>query len=139
MTSGATHPGTGSYNGGMRSAATLVIFACTLIPAAAQKLSPALQAVVDAERAFARASREHGQREAFLTYLADDGITFSPHPGPGKDAIRKRPPPASPPEIVLNWAPMTGGASSSADMGFTTGPYILEDRSPEKRPARHGM
>ena len=56
---------------------------------AAQSLSPALKAVVDTERAFARASVEHGQREAFLTYLADDGITFSPAPGRGTRSIRK--------------------------------------------------
>lgn len=106
--------------------------------AAAQSLSPALQAVVDAERAFARASVEHGQREAFLTYLADDGITFSPGPGPGKAAIRKRPAPANPTETVLNWAPALGGVSSSGDMGFTTGPYVVEDRS-NARPTRSGM
>src|SRR2546426_12298852 len=91
---------------------------------AAQSLSPALKAVVDNERAFARASVEHGQREAFLTYLADDGITFSPGPALGKNAIRKRPAPAKPKAILLNWAPMTGGVSSSGDLGFTTGPYI---------------
>lgn len=106
---------------------------------AAQSLSPALKAVVDTERAFARASVEHGQREAFLTYLADGGITFSPAPGRGKRSIRKRPAPANPKATLLNWAPMTGGVSSSGDLGFTTGPFVFEDRSGTARPPQHGM
>jgi ketosteroid isomerase-like protein len=116
---------------------TVVMVAGTVV-ASAQSLSPSLTAVVETERAFASASVEHGQREAFLTYLADDGITFSPAPGPGKSAIRKRPAPANPRAILLNWAPMTGGVSSSGDLGFTTGPYILEDRSGAAQPAQHG-
>jgi ketosteroid isomerase-like protein len=114
-----------------------LVFVFSTIVAAAQALSPALEAIVNAERAFARASVEHGQREAFFTYLADDGITFSPGPGPGKAAIRKRPAPAKPTETVLNWAPALGGVSSSGDMGFTTGPYVAEDRS-NARPPRSG-
>ena len=115
-----------------------VLLTVPFVPSA-QTLSPALKAVVDNERAFARASVEHGQREAFLTYLADDGITFSPGPALEKNAIRKRPAPAKPKAILLNWAPMTGGVSSSGDLGFTTGPYILEDRSGAAQPAQHGM
>jgi ketosteroid isomerase-like protein len=118
--------------------AIAVLLAVAITPSA-QTLPPALQAVVDTERAFARASVEHGQREAFLMYLADDGITFSPGPTPGKDAIRKRPPSANPKAILLNWAPMTGGVSSSGDLGFTTGPFVLEDRSGSGRPPQHGM
>jgi ketosteroid isomerase-like protein len=121
----------------MRLAAA-VVGPCLAISIAAQTPSPALQAIVDTERAFARASVDHGQREAFLTYLADDGITFSPHPGTGKEAIRKRAAPANPKEFTLNWSPLTGGASSSGDYGFTTGPYIVEDNS-QHRPTRHGM
>ena len=105
----------------------------------AQSPSPSLTAIVETERAFARASVERGQREAFLAYLANDGITFSPAPGLGKRAIRRRPPPANPKATLLNWAPMTGGASSSGDLGFTTGPYVLEDRSGASRPPQHGM
>jgi hypothetical protein len=118
--------------------AIAVLLTVPFVPSA-QTLPPALQAVVDTERAFARASVEHGQRDAFLTFLADDGITFSPAPGLGKKAIRKRRAPANPRAILLNWAPMTGGVSSSGDLGFTTGPYILEDRSGAARPPQHGM
>lgn len=34
---------------------------------------------------------------------------------------------------------MTGGVSSSGDLGFTTGPFVFEDRSGAPRPPRHGM
>jgi ketosteroid isomerase-like protein len=120
-----------------RRVAIAVVLIVPLV-VAAQSLPPALTAVVETERAFARSSVEHGQREAFLTYLADDGITFSPAPGAGKNAIRKRPAPANPKAVLLNWAPMIGGVSSSGDLGFTTGPFIVQDRS-GTRPPQHGM
>lgn len=34
---------------------------------------------------------------------------------------------------------MTGGVASSGDLGFTTGPFILDDRSGAARPPQHGM
>src|SRR5262249_20639791 len=58
-------------------------------------------------------------------------------PGLGKRSIRKQPAPANPKATLLNWAPMTGGVSSSGDLGFTTGPFVFEDRSGAPRPPRH--
>ncbi len=43
-------------------------------------LSPALASLAEAERAFAKTSVEKGTREAFITFFADDGINFEPHP-----------------------------------------------------------
>ena len=37
-------------------------------------------AIVEAERAFARAAATKGTRDAFLEFLADDGIIFQPGP-----------------------------------------------------------
>jgi ketosteroid isomerase-like protein len=106
------------------------------VAAATEALSPSLKQIVDTERAFARASVRHGQRDAFLAYLADDAITFSPGPGRGPEGIRKRPTP--PPSTVLNWAPLRGAASHSGDLGFTTGPYVVSDSTGEK-PPRSGV
>ena len=41
-------------------------------------------AVVEAERAFARAAATKGTRDAFLEFLAGDGIIFQPGPVNGK-------------------------------------------------------
>lgn len=114
----------------------IVVLTLAAATPAAQSLSPALKAIVETERAFARASVRHGQRDAFGAFLADDGVTFSPNPGRGPGGIRKRPSP--PPTTVLNWAPMLGAASHSGDLGFTTGPYAVADTTGAK-PTRHGI
>lgn len=99
----------------------------------------AMESLANAERAFAKYSVDHGVREAFMTFFAEDGINFQPHPTKTIDSYRKRPAPATPPPIVLNWAPIYGDVSAAGDLGYTTGPYTVEDRSPAKRPAQHGM
>ena len=40
--------------------------------------------MVDTERAFARMSEEQGTRPAFMAFIADDGILFSPYGGQGQ-------------------------------------------------------
>jgi ketosteroid isomerase-like protein len=102
-------------------------------------LPPALSALVMTERAFARLSVEKGVREAFLTFFADDGINFQPHPVKTKEALRQQPAPATRPRVVLNWAPIYGDVSQAGDLGYTTGPYTLADHGPEQRPTQHGL
>ncbi|MEP7336508.1 MAG: hypothetical protein ABI977_01975 [Acidobacteriota bacterium] len=102
-------------------------------------ISPALLSLANAERAFAKMSVEKGVREAFYNSFAEDGINFTPHPTNTREAYRKSPSPQTPPPITLNWAPVYGDISQAGDLGYTTGPYMIEDHSPAKRPARHGM
>jgi ketosteroid isomerase-like protein len=56
-----------------------------------------------------------------------------------KEAFGKQPAPAVPPPITLNWAPTYGGVAESADLGFSTGPYVVEDHSGQNSPTSHGM
>jgi ketosteroid isomerase-like protein len=102
-------------------------------------IRPALLGLADAERAFAKMSVEKGVREAFYNNFAEGGINFQPHPTNTREAFRNSPAPAPPPPITLNWAPIYGDVSQAGDLGYTTGPYTVEDRSAEKRPTRHGM
>lgn len=102
-------------------------------------ISPSLLSLADAERAFAKMSVEKGVREAFYNNFAEDGINFTPHPTNTREAYRKSPAPQTPPPITLNWAPIYGDISQAGDLGYTTGPYTIEDHSPAKRPTRHGM
>lgn len=104
-----------------------------------RKQPPALAALIEAERAFARASVERGTRDSFLLFFADDGINFQPHPVKTREAILKRPAPASPPSVVLDWQPAYADISRGGDLGYTTGPYTLTDKSPEKKPTQYGF
>jgi ketosteroid isomerase-like protein len=102
-------------------------------------LPPALTSLVEAERAFARTSVEKGVREAFITFFADDGINFQPHPTKTKEAFMKRPAPANPLAVTLDWEPTYADVSASGDLGYTTGPFSRKDNSPQPQPTRYGF
>lgn len=74
--------------------------------------------LVATEFAFAASVSELGTRDAFLKFIADDGILFRPNPVNGKEFLnnsQKRP-------GLLSWYPSFAEISKSGDMGFTTGP-----------------
>jgi ketosteroid isomerase-like protein len=119
----------------------MVLLLALLSPTASQqpKMSPALASLVAAERAFARTSVEKGIRESFLAFFADDGINFQPHPVKTREAILKRAAPATRPPVGLNWEPAYADISDAGDLGYTTGPYVLTDNSPQKNPPHYGF
>ncbi|MBI3404535.1 MAG: DUF4440 domain-containing protein [Acidobacteria bacterium] len=117
---------------------SLLSFSPDILIAQEKNLSPALVSLVEAERAFARLSVEKGVRASFLASFAEDGINFRPGPVNTRRDIESRPAPATPPPITLDWQPIFADISAGGDLGYTTGPYILTDQSPEKRPAQHG-
>ncbi len=100
---------------------------------------PAQVELVKTERAFAKLAVERGVRESFIAYFAEDGIGFAPHPHKVKETFSKNPAPATRPAITLNWAPVYGDIAEAGDLGWNTGPTLIEDASAEKKPARHGM
>jgi ketosteroid isomerase-like protein len=83
--------------------------------------------IVDAERAFARASVEKGMREAFLEFLDEDGVVFRPQPVSGKAFYRERPPRPG----ALIWQPAHAELAEAGDMGYTTGPWEYREGGPE--------
>lgn len=95
-----------------------------------QEKKSALDAVVEAERAFARTSVKKGVRDSFIEFFAEDGINFQPHPTLTKEAFSKRP--ATPSPMVLDWHPITADISRAGDLGYTTGPYTLTDTQANK-------
>jgi ketosteroid isomerase-like protein len=118
----------------------LLLFVLTF-PAWTQEkdLPPAQAELVTTERAFAKLAVERGVRESFIAYFADDGIGFAPHPHKVKERLSNSPAPAERPPLTLNWAPVYGDIAQAGDLGWNTGPTLIEDTSPEKKPARHGM
>ncbi len=98
----------------------------------------ALQALVAAERAFARMSVERGVRESFLAYFADDGISFRPGPTRTREDLLKQPAPATRPPVMLDWQPVAAGVSRAGDLGYTTGPSVFTDQSPRAALPQYG-
>lgn len=85
-------------------------------------LATEYQSLINSERAFAKKSVDTNAKEAFLAFIADDGVLFNPDPGPGKEAWEKRPVP----DYALDWWPTHADISRSADLGWTTGPWDLK-------------
>jgi ketosteroid isomerase-like protein len=114
----------------------LVVF--VLVPAGlvlGQSGGRTLQSLIEAERAFSRLSEEKGIKEAFSFYLADDSIVFRPRPLPGRKAYEAVPD-NSP--ALLTWEPAYAEVALDGDLGYTTGPYQLKDKSKPGVPARYG-
>jgi ketosteroid isomerase-like protein len=95
--------------------------------------SAALDSLVAAERAFATRSVEHGVRDAFLAYLAEDGVIFSPLATNGRQAWESRAPVAA----TLVWEPVFAEVSAAGDLGYTTGPWELRPND-SQRPTGYG-
>jgi ketosteroid isomerase-like protein len=92
-------------------------------------------AVVEAERAFARTAATKGTRDAFLEFLADDGIIFQPGPVNGKQFWRERPAGKG----LLSWEPVFADVSRAGDLGYTTGPFEFRPNGAGDKPAAYGQ
>jgi ketosteroid isomerase-like protein len=123
------------------SGAIILLLFVLIFPVLTQDkdMPPAQAELVNAERAFAKLAVERGVRESFIAYFADDGVGFAPHPHKVKERFSNSPASAARPPLTLNWAPIYGDIAQAGDLGWNTGPTLIEDTSPEKKPARHGM
>src|SRR5215475_2916893 len=120
--------------------AILLLFVLTFSARTQEKdLPPAQAELVNTERAFAKLAVERGVRESFIAYFTDDGIGFAPHPHRVKERLSNSQAPAARPPLTLNWAPVYGDIAQAGDLGWNTGPTLIEDTGPDKKPARHGM
>ncbi|MFA5804151.1 MAG: hypothetical protein WC879_05870 [Melioribacteraceae bacterium] len=84
----------------------------------AQIKNPNLNVLIATEYAFVSAAAEIGTRDAFLKFIADDGIIFRPNAVNGKAYLSDAP---KRPGLLI-WFPIYAGISRDGDMGFTTGP-----------------
>lgn len=106
-----------------------IVFVCLLLTwfsfptdINAQKLPGPVQAVVDAEVAFAQMSKEKSTKEAFMENLSHDAIVFSNgEPVNGLELWKKKPATNG----MLYWWPVFADVSLSEDFGYTTGPYEM--------------
>jgi ketosteroid isomerase-like protein len=94
--------------------------------ARAADLQAELKGLADNERAFAKMASEPDKtvRDAFLAFVADDGVIFGEEgPTNAKAAFSAAPaPPPGTPKLHLLWWPTHAEIASSGDLGWTTGP-----------------
>ncbi len=105
----------------MKRLVRMGVVAMVVLPLSASRAAAdaALDSLVASERAFAAMSSAKGMKEAFLTYLAEDGVVFQPTATNGRKAWEARP--AS--TATLFWEPAFAAVSSAGDLGYTTGPW----------------
>jgi ketosteroid isomerase-like protein len=103
-----------------------------------QTTQSALQTMLDTERAFAQASADRGTREAFLAFIAEDGVLFRPTAVNGKQWMMSHPPPASTKRQLLSWKPVFGDIAESGDLGYTTGPWQFKADINDEKPVAFG-
>jgi ketosteroid isomerase-like protein len=117
------------------------LFGLILLVAAAgtsfgQPDKKSVQEVIDAERSFARTSREYSTRQAFLSNLATTAHLYTR--GEVVDGIEKwSHTPAD--SALLNWWPVFADVSAAGDMGYTTGPFQYFKSRKDATPAANGF
>jgi ketosteroid isomerase-like protein len=93
------------------------------------------RALVQMERDFAKAAATKGTRDAFLEFLAEDGILFQPGPINGKKFWTER----QPRKGLLSWEPIFADVSRAGDLGYTTGPWEFRPNGADDKPAAFGQ
>ncbi len=91
--------------------------------------------LVRMEHDFAKAAATKGTRDAFLEFLADDGIVFQPAPVNGKKFWTER----QPRKGLLSWEPVFADVSRAGDLGYTTGPWEFRPNGPDDKPVAFGQ
>jgi hypothetical protein len=97
----------------------LLATAAILLLPEAVRADAALDSLVASEHAFATMSVAKGMKDAFLTYLAEDGVVFRPTATNGRKVWEARPLSTA----TLMWEPSFAEVSSAGDLGYTTGPW----------------
>ena len=122
----------------LKNGAMLLCVLATASIVSAQKQSERMQnrrALVQMEHDFARAAATRGTRDAFLEFLADDGIIFQPGPMNAKKVWGER----APRKGLLSWEPIFADVSRAGDLGYTTGPWEFRPNGPDDQPVAFGQ
>src|SRR6267142_2827397 len=97
-----------------------------------------LKSLVETEQAFSQAAADKSTREAFLLFIADDGILFRPKAVNGKQWLIEHPTPASEKRPLLAWQPVFADVALAEDLGYTTGPWEYKEDIKNEKPVAYG-
>lgn len=114
-----------------------IVLSVLCISAIVQGQSP-LQEMVKTEQAFSKTAEEKNTLDAFMAFIADDGLLFRPGAVNGKEWMLEHPVPPSDKKPFLAWQPAFAGMAASGDMGFTTGPWEFRNDVKDEKPAAYG-
>ena len=119
----------------MKTAILLILAAAVVVQA-----QSALHDMVKTEQAFSKMAEEKNTRDAFLAFIADDGLLFRPGAVNGKKWMIENPgpPPPANKKPLLAWQPSYAGMAASGDMGFTTGPWEAKADIKDEKPQGYG-
>ena len=115
--------------------AGLVLAACSVTPNAGD--GP--RTLAAAESAFAAHSVREDMRAAFLAAFADDGVFVRPGHGWTVSNTYLATQPAPPASFMLDWSPRYVEVAASGELGLSTGPSRITDRTNPAAPARYGQ
>lgn len=111
-----------------RSTSALLVAAICALAGCEMRPSPTPEEVVAAERAFAEDGYSKGFKISFLAHSADDAIVLAPGPVNAHESIGASPDEdLTEPRQHLIWWPLYAGVARSGDLGFTTGPYAIDE------------
>ena len=119
------------------SIALLTVLQVSSISYAQTDTSP-LKQMVETEQAFSKRAEETDTRDAFLAFIADDGLLFRPNAVNGKKWMQDHPAPPSDKHPLLAWQPVFAKMAASGDLGFTTGPWEFRGDKSDSKPAGYG-
>lgn len=104
-----------------------ILSGCAALLISACQTAPQPGDIVAAERAFAADGYRRGVKLSFLAYSAPDAVIFGPEPVNAHESLKASPDQnSSEPRAHLVWWPLYAGISNSGDLGFTTGPYAID-------------
>jgi len=121
--------------------AALFVFLFLPITMFGQKSSESsspLKEMVATEQAFSKTAEVKNARDAFMEFIADDGLLFRPRAVNGKKWMNEHPVPPSDKRPLLAWQPAFAGIADSGDLGFTTGPWEFKEDIKDAKPAGYG-
>jgi len=93
-----------------------------------------LDSLIASEHAFSQRSVDHGMRDAFLAFLAENAIIFRPMPVMGRPVWQAR----QPSPATLIWEPSYAEVSGGGDLGVTSGPWELRPPAGPDQTVLHG-
>lgn len=93
-----------------------------------------VQKLVETEQAFAQMAADKNTRDAFLAYMADTSVVFTPDLTEAKPYWTAR----KANDSLLSWAPNFADVSSNGVMGYTTGNWEWRENRNGATPAAFG-
>jgi ketosteroid isomerase-like protein len=107
----------------------IIILIC-IISCSEKTKNPVTGILLQTDRDFSAMSVKEGMFNAFLQYIADDGVILrnNSYPSKGKKTLKERFEGKSDTAFILSWEPLFEKISASGDLGYTYGIHTNTDK-----------